>query len=330
MKFGLWLDAEKLGFESETYNKRLAPRLIGYNGEDLQDGPAAAMLDVTKEEGAKWVYEQIKYVLDTYKLDYFRLDSGTFPPAAQNKVLGSRENVSLRYYEFWYDLFKRLRQEYPHVIFQNCSGGGMRCDLGMTGIMSNTWISDNHACPDSFRVLNGMSMMLPPEYLVKIMYGMGAEKGGTLDFIFGTARFGSPLFTLWLTDKKVDFNNEKLAKAAAMLDSYKKYVRPMLKNSRVYHHTKEVNLNEDNQWGIIEFAAEDKNTAMLGVFTLGEIDKDKTIRKVKFKGLDSAENYALYCNDVFVGNRSGFELTQGFECEIKIKNDAKCFIATKI
>ena len=104
----------------------------------------------------------------------------------------------------------------------------------------------------------------------------------------------------------------------------------MLKNSRVYHHTKEVNLNEDNQWGIIEFAAEDKNTAMLGVFTLGEIDKDKTTRKVKFKGLDSAKNYALYCNDVFVGNRSGFELTQGFECEIKIKNDAKCFIATKI
>ncbi len=330
MKFGLWLDVEKLGFESETYKKKLAPRLVGYDGKDLADGPAAAMLDITDPEGERWAYEQIKYVLDTYKLDYFRLDSGTFPPNASKMVSGHRENASLRYYEIWYNLFKKLRKEYPNVIFQNCSGGGMRCDLGMTGIMSNTWISDNHASPDSFGVLNGMSMMLPPEYLVKILYGMGAEKEGTLDFALNIARFGSPLIASFFIKENYEMDEETAAKVSAMIKSYKKYIRPMLENCRVYHHTPEVNLGNKNEWGVLEFAAEDKKTALLGVFTLGEVEKGKATKMVKFLGVDADLSYGLYCNDVFVGEKSGAELLSGFECHIPKSLDAKCFIATAL
>ena len=330
MKFGLWVDVEKLGFESDAYINKKAPRLVGYNGEDLQDGPAAAMLDIIDPKGLEWAYGQIKFVIDTYKLDYFRLDSGTFPPDAFTCVSGYRENAALRYYEIWYDLFKKLRKEYPNVIFQNCSGGGMRCDMAMTGMMSNTWISDTNSAPESFSIVNGMSMMLPAEYLVKIIHDMGAEKGGSLDFIFGAARFGSPLIPRTLLKENGNFSQADKQKTVKMLESYKKFIRPIFENCRVYHHTPVVDPAKTGERGVLELAALDKKTALLGVFTLGEVEMDKTVSKVKFKGLDKDLKYSLYCNDVFLGEKKGSELMSEFDCEIKDRLDAKCFIAKSL
>lgn len=328
MKFGLWMDVEKLGWESETYQQHKAPRLKSYTGADMQDGPCSAMLDVTTKEGAEWAYGQIKYVLDTYRLDYFRLDSGTFPPEACSEVLGYRENSSLRYYEAWYALFKRLRREYPDVVFQNCSGGGMRCDVGMTGMMSNTWISDVNSAPTSFRIVNGMSMMLPVEYLVKIIYDMGAQFGGTLDFIFGVARFGSPLIPLSLIDRSYDMNDSVKAKTAAMIESYKSFIRPMLHDCLTYHHTPVAPLGAPDGRGVLEIASPDKRCALLSVFTLGPVVQSRS--RVHFAGIDPSLDYRLYCNDVFIGIRHGWELTQGFDCDISIPCDARCYIADAV
>ncbi len=328
MKFGLWMDVEKLGWESDSYKEGKVPRLKSYTGADMQDGPCSAMLDVTTKEGYDWAYRQIKYVLDSYKLDYFRLDSGTFPPEACSEVLGYRENSALRYYEAWYALFCRLRKEYPDVVFQNCSGGGMRCDVGMTGIMSNTWISDVNSAPTSFRIVNGMSMMLPVAYLVKIIHDMGAQVGGTLDFVYGAARFGSPLIPLSLLDRDYDFNETVQRRTAAMVDSYKRYVRPMLHDCLTYHHTPDVALGAPDARGVLEIAAKDKRTALLGVFTLGRVMQSRST--VRFAGIDPSQRYKLYCNDTFLGIRDGWELTQGFACDITIPCDARCFLASAV
>ncbi len=330
MKFGLWMDVEKLGWESATYKEGKIPRLVSYTGADMQDGPCSAMLDVTKPEGLEWAYGQIKYVLDTYKLDYFRLDSGTFPPDACTECEGYRENASLRYYAAWYALFEKLRREYPNVIFQNCAGGGMRCDTGMTGIMSNTWISDVNAAPHSFRIVNGMSMMLPVEYLVKLFNGMGAETRGTLDFVLGVTRFGSPLIPTSVYDRDHDLNPLMEKKVAAYLESYKKFIRPMLHSCRVYHHTPEVKLEAPGERGMLEIAAPDGKTALLGVFTLGAVEAGKSRSMVHFAGVDRAAHYDLYCNDVFVGKRDGWSLAEGFACDISVPYDARCYIAVKV
>ena len=330
MKFGLWMDLEKLGWESKTYQEHLAPRLVSYTGADMQDGPCSAMLNVVDPAGLEWAYKQITYVLDTYKLDYYRLDSGTFPPDAWVECEGYRENASLRYYTTWYALFERLRREYPNVIFQNCAGGGMRCDVGMTGLMSNTWISDVNAAPHSFRIANGMSMMLPVEYLVKLFNGMGAEPCGTLDFVLGVTRFGSPLIPTTVYDRDHDVNPLMEKKVAAYLESYKKYVRPMLHDAHVYHHTPEVNVGAPGERGVLEIAAPAGKCALLGVFTLGMVDPKNSRTTVHFAGLDVACRYDLYCNDVYIGQRDGWELTQGFVCDIPTAYDARCYIAVKV
>jgi hypothetical protein len=115
-----------------------------------------------------------------------------------------------------------------------------------------------------------------------------------------------------------------------MLESYKKFIRPIFENCRVYHHTPVVDPAKTGERGVLELAATDKKTALLGVFTLGEVEMDKTVSKVKFKGLDKDLKYSLYCNDVFLGEKKGSELMREFDCEIKERLDAKCFIAKSL
>jgi hypothetical protein len=200
----------------------------------------------------------------------------------------------------------------------------------MTGIMSNTWISDVNAAPHSFRIVNGMSMMLPVEYLVKLFNGMGAENGGTLDFVIGVTRFGSPLIPTSVYDRHCDINPMMEKKVAAYLESYKKFVRPMLHDARVYHHTPEVSIGAPSERGVLEIASPDGKCALLGVFTLGQVDPKNTRTTVHFAGLDVAGNYDLYCNDVYIGQRGGWDLTQGFVCDIAAAYDARCYIAVKV
>ena len=118
-------------------------------------------------------------------------------------------------------------------------------------------------------------------------------------------------------------------KVAAYLESYKKFVRPMLHDARVYHHTPEVNVGAHGERGVLEIAVPDGKSALLGVFTLGMVDPKNGRTTVHFAGLDPVCSYDVYCNDVYIGQRDGWELTQGFVCDIPTAYDARCYIAVK-
>ena len=104
----------------------------------------------------------------------------------------------------------------------------------------------------------------------------------------------------------------------------------MLHDCRAYHHTPEVDLEQTGERGVLEIAAPDGSTALLGVFTLGPVDPKHTRTTVHFAGVDPACRYDLYCNDIYIGQRDGWTLCEGFACDITIPYDARCYIAVKI
>lgn len=42
-----------------------------------------------------------------------------------------------------YDLYKRLKTKYPHILFESCSSGGGRFDPGLLYYAPQCWASDN-------------------------------------------------------------------------------------------------------------------------------------------------------------------------------------------
>lgn len=60
-----------------------------------------------------------------------------------------------------YSLMKRLTDEFPNVLFEGCSGGGGRFDLGMLYYMPQIWTSDNTDAVARLEIQYGNSLVFP-------------------------------------------------------------------------------------------------------------------------------------------------------------------------
>ncbi len=326
MKFGLWMDVEKMGPKSRVLQDASIPKLTDYRGNMTMDGQSG-ILDVADKVGADWAFEQICSVIDRYHLDFFRLDSGSYSYTSYKTVDGGRENRDLRYYNAFYDLFRRLREKYPHVVFQNCAGGGARLDLGLMQVMSNTWITDCQIAPRSFPVINGVSMMLPPAYLVRPIGAQNGHLEGTLDFQLNVARFGNPLFC-YVLPHNIPHNPVQLDKIRTMLTTYKTIIRPMLQNARVFHHTPDLDITKPGCVGVLEMASADQTASLVGVFTLSSVEQPTV--PIRMKGIAPQGRYRVTVNDEFYGWFDGYTLChQGILADLAVPLDSKAILAVR-
>ena len=76
------------------------------------------------------------------------------PPKKQGEVFH-------RYILGLYELLERITKRYPHVLFESCSSGGGRFDLGMHYYMPQAWVSDNTDPIDRVAIQNGTSFIYP-------------------------------------------------------------------------------------------------------------------------------------------------------------------------
>ena len=267
LKFGLWAALESIGPKSGIYDSEIPPKLLDFYGNYLPDDICHS-LDVSVKEGADWAFDTICSIIDRYGLDFYRVDSGAHPYDASSDPNGMPEERDLRYYNNWYQIFRRLREKYPDVIFQNCAGGGARLDFGMMVPMSNTQLTDQQTAPMTFRVLNGVSMQLPCEYFIEAFVACNGHLQGSFNFMLNIARFGNPHIGWTILPGDIAPNDEQNEKIKRVLNTYREIIRPNLPDSRIYHHTPEVDEFAPNTVGILELGAKDRRMSMVGVFTL--------------------------------------------------------------
>lgn len=323
MRFGLWMDVEKIGQKSQALHNPDIPQLQGYAGRTMD--ATSGVLDVSAPAGLEWAYQQICGVIDRYQLDFFRLDSGSYAFESHRNVNGRDECCDLRYYENFYGLFRRLRKKYPHVIFQNCSGGGMRIDPGMMQPMSDTQITDNYTAPISFAILNGVSLCVPIDYIQRFLIVCGGHNMGTLKFQLNASRFGVPsvYYNLPMNVKDSPLQIEAYKK---MLETYRTHIRPMMADARIYHHTPELRYEEPGAFGVLEMAAADQHCSLLAAFTLSEVLEP--VHCLCFRGLSHSGAYDVWEDDEYFGRFSGKELmTSGIRADIPGALDSRSYLA---
>ncbi len=284
--FGLWVDAERIGTLSKAHKEH--PEFLV-----KKDGQATnSDLDLSKPEAAKWMEEQIIRIVEDYELDLFRLDYNTaLWEGGQNSRYGYVENSVWRHMEAVYAVYDRVRRRYPDLILENCAGGGGRTDIGLVSRFDHTWVTDWQIAPRSMRIINGMTMALPPEYVDRNAgVGQDGHRRGDLDFQLRSIIFGHMTLT-GIHPLGSNPNPEHLARFKHYTDLYKSFIRPYLRNSRIYHHTPELPGREPSGWGILELASADKTRGMLGCFRLAGTAED--CRRIRLKGVSRGKNYSV-------------------------------------
>lgn len=295
MRFGLWMEAERLGPESDAIRDR-----ADLLGRDYQGRSPRGAIDLSRPEGAQWVEDAIARVISDNQLDFFRLDfnQGFVGDGYVNERDGYQENHYWRYYNAVYGLFARLRKRFPDVIFENCASGGARTDLGMLASFDTTWVTDWQLAPRSFDIVNGMSLALPPEFIGRLVGTLGQKAFVTadLDFQLRIGLFGHPNIPM-NTLLGVALNEDHLSRILHFVEIYKTFVKPYAADALIYHHTPDLADVHANGWGVLERAASDRSTSVLAAFRVGEAT-GQVDHVVYPRGIDPARRYrVLYDNE---------------------------------
>lgn len=286
LKVGLWVEAESAGSSS-----RLAADHPDWFIE--RDGkPVERILDLAKPEVARYVEAEIVRLVERYRLDMFRLDHNVYPlEGGANPVAGRRENSLWRSVEAIYGIIDRVRARFPSLQWENCAGGGGRTDIGMVSRATTTWVSDWMKMPRTVRILNGMSLALPPEYLDRL-YGGAMEAGyrGNAETQLHLAVLAHPTLS-GLAPSAAEANPELLALVKKYVSIYKEFIRPFHRESLVYHHTPEIAGTDGEGWCALEYASADRRRAVAGVFRLFDAGTDSY--RLRFRGLDPGRAYRV-------------------------------------
>jgi alpha-galactosidase len=289
MRFGLWVEIEAAGAAS-TLRKEHPDWILTRDGQPIANG---RHLDVGNPVVAQWMESEIARIITKYDLDVFRIDYNMSVEEDGNRVReGFVENSGWRHVENLYAMFDRLRRQFPNVIFQNCAGGGGRLDWGILHRFDNTELSDWMREPRGVKILNGMTWVLPPEVLLRTF---GTEVpdlagDGDIDSQLRQVQMSLPIFR-GIAPSPAELNLILREKIRAGVDLYKNQLRPILRDSVVYHHTPLTPYFEESPWVVLEYARPDKRQGAATLFRTSNYE-DPVYRFVP-RGLDSSLTYKV-------------------------------------
>jgi len=257
MKFALWVEIERLGIYCENYEKHPEWRAKNIYGE-----AARGMINMADPEIAKWAEDELARIITEYNIDLLRVDYNITIDSVFNMGdcgTGVKECLAQRNCDAVYGMYRRLKERFPDVVFENCAGGGGRTDLGMMKAFNHTWVSDWQKMPRSVAITNGMTMALPPERVDRLFAGMECHRTGSIDAHMRNTMLGHMSLNV-ISPATALINPAQMDFVRHSVKVYKEFIRPILNGCKIYHHTPEaketvvIEINNNGKGALTAFA----------------------------------------------------------------------------
>ena len=162
MKFGLWFEPEMISPDSDLY--RAHPDwCLHVDGRRRTEARQQLILDVSRTDVQDYIIEAVSSVLRSANIDYVKWDMNrnmTEHFSAQQCACRQLETQH-RYMLGLYRVLEKITSDFPHVLFESCSGGGGRFDAGMLYYMPQTWTSDDTDAIERLTIQYGTSFVYP-------------------------------------------------------------------------------------------------------------------------------------------------------------------------
>ncbi|NLJ89760.1 MAG: alpha-galactosidase, partial [Clostridiales bacterium] len=259
LKFGLWFEPEMVNEDSNLY--RTHPEYaVRVPTRDPVRGRNQLVLDLCKAEVRDYIVDQVTSILDSVDISYVKWDFNRhIAEAFSTATSRSQGEFYHRYVCGLYDILRRIFEPRPHILFESCSSGGNRFDLGMLCFSPQIWTSDDTDPIERLKIQQGLSYFYP-------LSTMGAHvsqaphqqtlRDTPLATRFNVACFGCLGYEL---DLKY-FTPEEKKDIKDQIAFYKKY-RRVFQYGRFYR----IKSYKDNKviWQVL---SRDKETALTGFF----------------------------------------------------------------
>lgn len=162
MKFGIWLEPEMISPDSDLYRTHpdWAIQIPGRVGGLARN---QYVLDMSRTEIQDYVFDLIAGILRSANIEYVKWDMNRPLSDIGSYALTAECQGELyhRYVLGVYRLQERLVTEFPHLLLENCSGGGARFDAGMLYYSPQIWCSDDTDAIERLTIQEGTALIYP-------------------------------------------------------------------------------------------------------------------------------------------------------------------------
>lgn len=303
MMFGLWFEPEMVNKDSDLYRKH-PDYIIETPKRHASHGRKQYVLDFSRKEVVDNIYEQLVKILDEGEIDYIKWDmnrnitecySIAYPPEQQGEIMH-------RYILGVYDLYERLIERYPKILFESCASGGGRFDAGMLYYAPQAWTSDDSDAIERLKIQYGTSFGYPQSMMGAHVSASPNEQLGRntpLKIRGDVAFFGAFGYELDL---------DKLS--STELASIKKQIELMKKYRSIFQYGTFYRLKSPFEGNIVSWmvVSEDKSQAIVGYYKILN-DVNCEYRRLCLPGLDADTLYNVQEElGSYLGNFTGDEL----------------------
>ena len=293
MKFGIWFEPEMISPDSELY--RMHPDwAIAIPGRVAAMAREQYVLDLTRKEVRDTIYEKVAKILRSANIEYVKWDMNRqlCDLGSYGLAPDSQGELFHRYVLAVYELQERLLEEFPHLLLENCSGGGGRFDAGMLYYSPQIWCSDDADAVERLKIQEGTALVYP-------LSTMGAHVADCPNHtVFRTTPFETRGIVALAGTFGYELDITKISKEE------REQIPAQVKMYHTYHdliregdYYRLASYSRNGQFDCYEVVSPEKKQALITFVQILNAPNWKS-RRILLKGLDPDCNYQItYVND---------------------------------
>lgn len=278
LSLGIWMEPEMVSPQSDLY-RRHPEWAIQLPGISPTQQRHQLVLNLAAAEVQEYIIKSVANVLQTYpNISYVKWDCNRMITDAPHP------NLYFDYIAAYYRIMHSLRTMFPAVMFQCCSAGGGRMDLGAARYHEEFWLSDNTDAFERLRMQWSATHLFPANTIgahVTISPNLYTGRSTSLKFRFDVAMGGRLGFEL-------DPRNLSQQEAKEIRQRLQLYHRlaPLIQTGDLYRL---VSPYENTDCAMLYT---DGRQALLLVYTTERLFTDQCTR-IPLRGVESTLHYRI-------------------------------------
>ncbi|MGT2910625.1 alpha-galactosidase [Streptococcus cameli] len=287
MQFGLWFEPEMVSEDSDLY--RAHPEwTIQTSGRSHTYSREQLVLDLSQEAVCEFLIESVSDILSSANISYVKWDMNrNITNIPESQANDEKHEFYHRYMLGLYSILEELTKRFPNILFESCSGGGGRNDLGMIYYMPQAWASDNTDAIGRLSIQEGTGLIFPAISVGSHVSAVPNHQTGRITPLStrgNVAMLGNLGYELDL----LSLEKEELDGISQQIATYKS-IRKTIQFGDYYR------LKKTSNTAAYNYVSQDKSEV---VFTFVKIlsQPEAPLIRVQLEGLDP--NVQYYCSEL--------------------------------
>lgn len=282
MDFGLWIEPEMVNPDSDLYRSH-PDWVIHFPSRPRTEARNQLILNLARPDVQEYLIETIDRLLRENNIAFIKWDMNrNVSEPGWPDAPGDPRELWVRYVLGVYRVWGELRRRHPNVIWQSCSGGGGRADLGILRLADQVWVSDNTEATARLKIQEGFSYLFPASVMEAWVTDAASERI-SLDFRFHVAMCGA----LGVGGHLLHWSPEERHQAAHWVALYKE-IRSVVQLGDQFRLLSP----QQSPFSAIQYMSKDRSEGVLFVFRT-HIPEPVMLPPVRLRGLDEKSLYTV-------------------------------------